>query len=100
MAGDEKETTVGSDNTLSAKEREERRKQASEASWEEAPHNLRFHPDGKTHRMMTVARQNGSGEREITVEEWETNPVFFRSEPGAWRILKTEAIGPVVPTIY
>jgi hypothetical protein len=91
--------TEEQDGTLSQAERKTRMEQAAEASFAPSPYSLRYHPDG-SHRMMTIARQNGAGEREITVEDWETNPAYFRAEAGAWRIIKTEAIGAEIPVIY
>lgn len=63
-----------------------------EGSEPQAPaHNLLYHADGAP-RMMVICRQNGAGEREISVEEWNRNPAFYRAEAGAWVIKYTEAV--------
>jgi hypothetical protein len=57
------------------------------------PFSLTEHPDG-TPKRMVICRPNGSGEREVTVAEWDRIQANPNLAPGAWVIKFTEVIAP------
>jgi hypothetical protein len=59
----------------------------------ETPFSLTHHPDG-TEKHMVICRADGSGEREVTVAQWDRIQANPNLSPGAWVIKFTEVIAP------
>jgi hypothetical protein len=57
------------------------------------PFSLTHFPDG-TPKRMVICRPDGSGEREVTVEQWDRIQANPNLAPGAWTIKFTEVISP------
>lgn len=56
-----------------------------------APYQYAYHPDG-TDKRMVICRPDGSGEREITVNEWDKLQSNPNLPVGSWMVKFTEAI--------
>jgi hypothetical protein len=59
----------------------------------DTPFSLTHHPDGSAKRMV-ICRPNGTGEREVTVEEWDRMNANPNLAPGSWTIKFTEVVAP------
>jgi hypothetical protein len=70
------------------------RKAGRETTEHEAtPYSVAYHPDG-TEKRMVICRPGGSGEREVTVSEWDRMQANPNLPVGSWQVKFTEVIAP------
>lgn len=73
------------------KETKREEAQKEEIEREPTPYSLTHHPDGKP-RKLIIGRPGGSGQREITVEQWDAT--YSKAPIGTWEVYETEVVAP------